>query len=51
MKMYDFTVGMCGYGETPEEAWQQAVDHMLSDLKYFASAENVPDFEAFMEDE
>lgn len=31
MKRHEFTITLAGYGETPEEAWQDAVEHFSDD--------------------
>ena len=42
MKVYDFTVGMTGRGNTPEEAWTQVVEHLLDNWREFADTGDLP---------
>ena len=42
MRIYDFTVGMSGRGNTPEEAWTQVVEHLLDNLQEFANTSDLP---------
>ena len=50
MTAYEFTVYMCGHGDTPEKAWEGAVENMLGSLKEFSNTANLPDH-SLLEDE
>lgn len=43
-KCYEFTVYMIGWGKTPEDAWEQAVNNVFEDPDDFGSTENLPDY-------
>lgn len=43
MKEYEFKVYIPGQGETPEQAWEEAVDHILENISDFAKG-GVPDY-------
>lgn len=44
MATYEFTVYMTGEGDTPEEAWEQSVEHVLCNTKDFAGTDSLPDY-------
>lgn len=47
MKNWVFTVRVSGYGETPEEAWADAIDTILGDMDGFLDETDVPEYERF----
>jgi len=44
-KLYDFTVDMCGWGDTPEEAWENCKENFDIDKQ------ELPEYEIIDEDE
>jgi len=51
MPRFEFTVYMMGEGNTPEEAWEQSVEHVLENIKCFARTDPLPEHKELEEDD
>lgn len=47
MKNWIFTIPVSGYGETPGEAWAEAIDTILEDLNGFLNETDIPEYERY----